>query len=186
MAAVMAAPMRIASTLLISGKVVIRQRKYTELERIEADMMRRPICERLIRCIEQHWQIHTIQLSPLSLFTSHLVIWPAAWITSRLQNPSPIWKTGVLYLSILSQPPIVTLSRRPPGPNIHSYTLVSCALFPPKVRSTQPELLSASTENLFKLQMSRVGIISHCVHAIAFPSVQRNLLCSGVAMRSAE
>jgi hypothetical protein len=43
MAVVMATPMRMASTLLISGNVVIRQRKYTEVEMMDADAMRRPI-----------------------------------------------------------------------------------------------------------------------------------------------
>lgn len=36
--------MRMASTLLISGKVVMRQRKYTDEDIMEAEVMRRPIC----------------------------------------------------------------------------------------------------------------------------------------------
>lgn len=44
-AQVMAAPIRIASTLPISGKVVILHRKYTELEITDADTIKRPICD---------------------------------------------------------------------------------------------------------------------------------------------
>src|SRR4051812_25502992 len=105
---------------------------------------------------------HTIQLSPLSPLTNHLVIWPAAWITSKLQKPSPTWNTGVLYRSSLSQLPTVTFCTSPSLPNSHSCTLVSCALFPPNVLSTHPELLSESTENLFRLQIRSVGITIHC------------------------
>lgn len=42
-AQVMAAPISMASTLLISGNVVIRQRKYTELEIMEAETTSNPI-----------------------------------------------------------------------------------------------------------------------------------------------
>lgn len=42
-AQVIAMPISIASTLLISGKVVILHRKYTELEMIDADVMSSPI-----------------------------------------------------------------------------------------------------------------------------------------------
>lgn len=43
MAVVIATPMRMASTLLISGNVVMRQRKYMAVEVIQADVIRRPI-----------------------------------------------------------------------------------------------------------------------------------------------
>jgi len=52
-AQVMAIPMRIASTLLISGKVVILHRKYTELEMIEAEVMRRPIWKDMVSTHEK-------------------------------------------------------------------------------------------------------------------------------------
>jgi hypothetical protein len=42
-AQVIVTPISVASTLLISGKVVIRQRKYTELDMIEADNTSNPI-----------------------------------------------------------------------------------------------------------------------------------------------
>ena len=40
---VIAAPMRIASTLSSWGKVVILQRKYTELDMMDADATNKPI-----------------------------------------------------------------------------------------------------------------------------------------------
>jgi hypothetical protein len=128
----------------------------------------------------------TIQLSPRSLFTNHRVIWPAAWITSRLQKPSPTWNTGVLYRSTLSHVPIVIISMRPSTPNSHSYTSMSWARFPPKVRSTHPELLSASMENLLRLHINIVGIMSHCVAAKMLHIAHRNLESSGVASRRTE
>src|SRR5690348_16461253 len=136
----MAAPMRMASTLLISGKVVMRQRKYTEVEMTEADATRRPIY-----AVVSYWQeikTHspTIQLSPRSLFTTHRVICPAAWMTSRLQKPSASWKTGVLYLSVLSQAPMETFCNRPSGPKIQSWIDVKSERLPPNVLSTQPAL----------------------------------------------
>lgn len=42
---VSATPIRMASTLLISGKVVTLQRKYTELDMMEAEVSMKPICD---------------------------------------------------------------------------------------------------------------------------------------------
>lgn len=107
-------------------------------------------------------------------------------MTSRLQKPSAIWKTGVLYLSVLSHAPIEALCSRPWLPKIHSCTVLKSERRPPKVRSTQPELLLASMENLFKLQISRAGMASHWAQAIMLHSAHLNLELSGVARRRAE
>jgi hypothetical protein len=48
-AQVIVAPMRTASTLPISGKVVIRQRKYMALEMMPADTPSNAICSKLIK-----------------------------------------------------------------------------------------------------------------------------------------
>jgi hypothetical protein len=107
-------------------------------------------------------------------------------MTNKLQKPSRIWKTGVLYLKTLSQAPIVKEYNKPSAPNSHSLTLVSCDLFPPNVRPTHPELLSASTENLFRLQINKVPIISHCVHANSWLSAHLKREVAGVARRRTE
>jgi hypothetical protein len=92
---------------------------------IDAEETRRPIYTLVsISNILQYQKTLTIQLSPRSLFTTQRVICPAAWITSRLQKPSAIWKTGVLYLSVLSQAPIEALCSSPSLPKIHSCTLL--------------------------------------------------------------
>lgn len=57
---------------------------------------------------------------------------------------------------------------------------------PPKVRSTQPALFVASMENLFRLQMSRVGMASHWAQATTLQRNQRKRDESGVARRRAE
>jgi hypothetical protein len=128
----------------------------------------------------------TIQLSPRSLLTTHRVIWPAAWMTNKLQKPSAIWNTGVLYRSVLSHAPIEALCRRPSLPNIHSFTVLKSDLLPPNVFAAQPALLVASMENLFRLQINSVGIASHCAHATMLHSAHLNLDVSGVARRRTE
>jgi hypothetical protein len=83
-------------------------------------------------------------------------------MTSKLQNPSTNWKTGVDHRSSLSQFPIVKLSTSPSRPKSQPVIEVSSALFPLKVRSTHP-LVSESIENRLSDQMSKAGTISHCV-----------------------
>lgn len=88
-----------------------------------------------------------------------------AWMTNRLQNPSSSWKIGEDHRRIASQLPIVKFSSRPSLPNTASQRVESVlknSLFVLKVLSTQPELLSASTENLPKAQIHRIGRISSC------------------------
>src|SRR5205809_5435017 len=82
-------------------------------------------------------------------------------MTSRLQNPSASWNTGVDHLNNLSQFPTVAASAKPSGPKTHCQSDVSCALFPVNVRSTQPLLLSASTEKRFNDQISKAGKMNH-------------------------
>lgn len=122
-----------------------------------------------------------IQESLRPRFTSHLVICPAACITNKLQNPSASWKNGVEYLSSLSHVPMVIISRRPPEPNIHSFTLVFWALFPSKVLATQFPLAFASTANLFILHINKLGKITHCAIPIIFTSAHLIRELSGVA-----
>jgi hypothetical protein len=43
MAVVRATPIRMASTFPISGKLVMRHKKYREVEKMEAEAIRRPI-----------------------------------------------------------------------------------------------------------------------------------------------
>ena len=45
---VIVAPMRRASFVLMAGKVVMRQRKYSELERMAEERPRRPICAAIV------------------------------------------------------------------------------------------------------------------------------------------
>lgn len=45
-------PIKVASTLPIAGNLVTRQRKYTELEMIDADMTSSPICSQEVRTVE--------------------------------------------------------------------------------------------------------------------------------------
>ena len=49
MAVVMATPIKMASTLLISGNVVIRQRKYTDDEIMDAEVNSKPIWNLLVK-----------------------------------------------------------------------------------------------------------------------------------------
>lgn len=88
--------------------------------------------------------------------------------------------------NILSQLPTVADSTRPSWPNIHSLTEASCALFPVNVLSTQPLLLSESTENRFNDQISKMGSTSHCVYLIICAMAHRNRDWSGVDNRSME
>lgn len=155
---------------------------------MEAEVTRRLICIKVsgLDSVQDMKNTLTIQLSPRSLFTTHRVIWPAAWMTSRLQKPSASWKTGVLYRSVLSQAPMDALCNSPWLPKIHSLTVLKSDLLPPNVFSTQPVLLVASMENLFRLQISSVGIASHCAQAMMLHSAHRTREVSGVASLRAE
>lgn len=67
-AQVMAAPIRMASTLPISGKVVILQRKYTELEMMEAETISSPIYKPLASL---NTKIHMVRSLPSSYHRAH-------------------------------------------------------------------------------------------------------------------
>lgn len=177
-----------ASPLPIAGNLVTRHRKYTELEIIDADMTSSPIYSRKIRHIRVRMsRQHTIQLSLFpDLFTSQRVTWPAAWMTKRLQKPSHSWKIGVDHHNILSQPPTVTVSSSPSGPNIQSRNEASSALLPLKVRSTQLVLPSSSTEKRLSDQMSSEGKTSHWVQATSCKSARLYRDLSGVTSRRTE
>lgn len=152
-----------------------------------ADATKRPICDESVTFRYQGWGERTIQLSLFSpLLTTHRVNLPADWMMRRVQKPSHSWNAGVDHLNSLSQDPIVAASTSPSAPKIHSLTDVSCALFPLKVRSTHPLLLSESIENLFNDQISRPGMISHCVARIICISAYRNRERSGVVTRRVE
>lgn len=123
-----------------------------------------------------------IQVSlPRPRFTNHLVICPAAWMTSKLQKPSASWNNGVEYLSMTSQVPTVIISKRPPEPNIHSLIPVSCARFRSNVLATQSPLAFASTANRFMLHINSPGNIIHCAMPIICIKAHRILDSSGVA-----
>jgi hypothetical protein len=107
-------------------------------------------------------------------------------MTSRLQNPSTSWKTGVDQRNNVSQLPIVTVSTKPPWPKIHALIEVSAARFPSNVLSTHPLLLFESTEKRLRDQISKVGTISDCVERMRMTRNRRNRDWSGVASLSSE
>ena len=148
---------------------------------MEADNTSNPICTQSVTHMHGvTGKLHTIQVS-LRRFTSHLVICPAACITNKLQKPSASWKNGVEYLRSLSQVPIVIISRRPPEPNIHSFTLESCALLPSNVLATQSPLAFASTANRFILHINKPGMSNHCAIPMILTSAHLIRELSGVA-----
>lgn len=109
------------------------------------------------------------------------MICPEAWITSRLQKPSSSWNTGLEYRNVLSQPPSVTFSSRPPCPKNHSCQLsgfdlgVTCAM----VLETQ-SVLPASMENRLRAQISRPGMTTNWDRRTMFVKVHRIRDDSGV------
>ena len=126
-------------------------------------------------------RVATIQVSLLPRLTSHLVIWPAACITNKLQKPSASWKKGVEYLSNLSHVPTVNVSSSPPDPKIHSLKLACWALFPSNVLATQSPELFESTANRFMLHINSPGNRIHCAIPSICTKAHRILEWSGVA-----
>ena len=91
-------------------------------------------------------------------------------MTSRLQKPSASWNSGVEYVSSLSHVPTVSASYNPPGPKIHSATLVSLDRFPPNVFASQSPPVFESSVKRLRLQISSAGITNHCVSPTTWTS----------------